>query len=100
MHAAVHAGGGLADGLREAAVVSDRVCQARDHAVYGEVKVVCAEEVFQRLGRSPAEAAVRRLRPLSFRVAKSSTVPAPLLNASPRLFTFTQFSSLFPKISI
>ncbi len=46
--------------LREAAVGALRVCQAGDVAVYGEVKIVCAEEEFQRLGRSAAEAAVRR----------------------------------------
>jgi hypothetical protein len=40
------------EGLREAGVGTHGVCQARDLTVYGEVKVVCAEEEFQRLGRS------------------------------------------------
>lgn len=61
MHAAVHAGiGDLVEGLREASVGAYWVCQTRYIAVYGEGKVVRAEEEFQRLGRSAAEAAVRR----------------------------------------
>ena len=50
MHAAINSSiEDFVERLREAAEGALRICQARDVAVHGEIKVVSAEEEFQRV---------------------------------------------------